>query len=77
MLMHNLKEEMMQLFLSGSSVDKVLRGQCQSVGGDAPDGLWQGFAVDHAVEELAASESLTNHICLLLRFGLGPEKLHS
>ena len=65
-LIHNLKEEMMQRFLSGASVDRVLRGRCQSIAGDAPAGPWHGFALEHPSDESAAGESLRNHICLLL-----------
>ena len=65
-LVHNLKEEMLQRFLSGASVDKILRGCCESIDGDAPDGLWHGFSLEHPSEESAAGESLRNHICLLL-----------
>ena len=65
-LVHNLKEEMMQMFLAGSSVDKVLTGQCHSVGDDAPDGMWCGFAMVDADAVPAGTESLSNHMCLLL-----------
>ena len=65
-LIHNLKEEMLQRFLSGASVDKIFRGRCESIDGDAPDGLWHGFSLEHPSEESAAGDSLRNHICLLL-----------
>ena len=49
-LIHNLKDKMLQVFLCGSSLEAVFTGHCKPLGDDAPDGLRHSFEVDHVAK---------------------------